>query len=649
MSYFEKTKITDGTDDLSINGSGQAQVEVAASLPAGDNNIGNVDVVSMPTTNVAQSGTWNINNVSGTVSLPTGAATSAKQDTGNTSLSSIDGKLATAKTADYDTGAGTDTVQMTGIALPASGGAVAGGTSTNPIQVSLANTGANSTAVKTDGSAVTQPISASSLPLPTGAATAAKQPALGTAGTASSDVITIQGIASMTPVKVDGSGVTQPVSGSVTVTQATGTNLHAVIDSGTVSTITNVVHVDDNSGSLTVDNGGTFAVQQTTATIPTATVMQNAATANGNGTSLNVSGYATAVLNITASVAMSGGTTINFEASVDDTTWVSIYGDPTGSLASPAVSTTTTGDWTFAVSGYKSLRARISAYSAGTITVKGYTTVASDTPLAVVSNLALNGTAVDGNSGNKSAGTVRVVLATDQPQLTNKLLVTPDANSSVNVSQVGGNSISAGNGVSGTGVQRVTIASDSTGNIATIGTSVTPGTSAAHLGKAEDAAHASGDTGVMSLGVRKATLADLSAGATDGDYEPYQVNRDGAMWVVGAAGPTGGWSVATGSIAATKTDIGTANTAGQVGGWYFYNPNASVAYVQFFNAQASAVTLGTTAPVYSLGIPATSAANIQPGMVGIAHSTAISIAVTTTRAGSTGPGSTVDYNVFYKQ
>jgi hypothetical protein len=40
-----------------------------------------------------QGGTWNITNISGTVSLPTGAATSALQTTGNTSLSSIDGKL----------------------------------------------------------------------------------------------------------------------------------------------------------------------------------------------------------------------------------------------------------------------------------------------------------------------------------------------------------------------------------------------------------------------------------------------------------------------------------------------------------------------------------------------------------------------------
>jgi hypothetical protein len=52
--------------------------------------------------------------------------------------------------------------------------------------------------------------------LPTGAATAAKQPALGTAGTASTDVLTVQGIASMTPLKTDGSATTQPVSGTVT-------------------------------------------------------------------------------------------------------------------------------------------------------------------------------------------------------------------------------------------------------------------------------------------------------------------------------------------------------------------------------------------------------------------------------------------------
>lgn len=58
--------------------------------------------------------------------------------------------------------------------------------SASPLPVTLANTGANSTAVKVDGSAVTQPVSgtfyqatqpvsAASLPLPSGAATSAKQ------------------------------------------------------------------------------------------------------------------------------------------------------------------------------------------------------------------------------------------------------------------------------------------------------------------------------------------------------------------------------------------------------------------------------------------------------------------------------------------
>src|SRR5205085_7419115 len=37
-------------------------------------------------------------------------------------------------TADYDTGAGTQNLTMFGVALPASGGAVAGGTSTNPVR-----------------------------------------------------------------------------------------------------------------------------------------------------------------------------------------------------------------------------------------------------------------------------------------------------------------------------------------------------------------------------------------------------------------------------------------------------------------------------------------------------------------------------------
>lgn len=148
----------------------------------------------------AQSGTWNISNISGTISLPTGAATSAKQPA-----------LGTAGSA------ATDVITVQGIA--------------------------SMTALKVDGSAVTQPVSAASLPLPSGAATSAKQPALGTAGTPSADVLTVQGAASMTALKVDGSAVTQPVSIAATLTvnsqavpQSSATNANSSVASTALET-----------------------------------------------------------------------------------------------------------------------------------------------------------------------------------------------------------------------------------------------------------------------------------------------------------------------------------------------------------------------------------------------------------------------------
>lgn len=63
-------------------------------LPAGTNNIGDVDIISIA------AGDNNIGNVDVVSSaLPTGASTSAKQDTGNTSLGSIDTKLSEATTS----------------------------------------------------------------------------------------------------------------------------------------------------------------------------------------------------------------------------------------------------------------------------------------------------------------------------------------------------------------------------------------------------------------------------------------------------------------------------------------------------------------------------------------------------------------------
>lgn len=59
------------------------------------------------------------------------------------------------------------------------------------------------------------------------------------------------------------------------------------------------------------------------------------------------------------------------------------------------------------------------------------------------------------------------------------------------------------------------------------------GTGATALLKAEDAAHASGDTGVMALAVRRDTAAASSG--TTGDYEPLQTDATGRLRVADSA------------------------------------------------------------------------------------------------------------------
>jgi hypothetical protein len=78
----------------------------------------------------------------------------------------------------------------------------------------------------------------------------------------------------------------------------------------------------------------------------------------------------------------------------------------------------------------------------------------------------------------------------------------------------------------GTTTSEALIPGDGTNGLSVDVTRVVPGTGATNLGKAEDAAHTSGDVGVMALGVQKTTAA---ATAADGDYSPLQVNGSGYL------------------------------------------------------------------------------------------------------------------------
>jgi hypothetical protein len=178
-------------------------------LVAGSAIIGSVgiDQTTDGTTNLVaakQSGTWNITNVSGTVSLPTGAATSANQ----TALAGLIGEVQASPTAntllDRVKALLTGTVLAAGTALIGKVG----------IDQTTDGTTNKVSAVQNGTWNVTNV--SGTVSLPTGASTAAKQPALGTAGTPSSDVITVQGIASATPITTAAAPATGAVYNGVT-------------------------------------------------------------------------------------------------------------------------------------------------------------------------------------------------------------------------------------------------------------------------------------------------------------------------------------------------------------------------------------------------------------------------------------------------
>lgn len=180
----------------------------------------------LPSVALAQPIPGNTSSVTGAVTCNAGTnlntsalATSAKQDTIISDVDEIESLLTTSNStahdiyintqniADWDDG--NDRANVNLIAGQVGVAAGSGTANANTQRVVLATDVALPTGSNTIGN-----VTVSSSALPSGAATAAKQPALGTAGTASSDVLTVQGIASMTALKVDGSAVTQPISAS---------------------------------------------------------------------------------------------------------------------------------------------------------------------------------------------------------------------------------------------------------------------------------------------------------------------------------------------------------------------------------------------------------------------------------------------------
>jgi hypothetical protein len=381
------------------------------------------------------------------------------------------------------------------------------GTSSNPVQVSVANTGANGTAMLVTGTGGTFPVTQS---LAQGSTTSGQNGALvfgavttsnpsyttaqsdplsldtagglrivgeGTAGTATGGVVTVQGVASMTPVQVSqatASNLNATVVGTGTfAVQAAQSGTWTVQPGNTANTTAwlmnvgqfggnNVVTGTGASGSgiprVTISNDSSLAanqsvnVAQVAGAAPSVTnplwvagaqaasvTMQNGATANGNGTTLAVSGYQTALVNVNCSVACSGGTTINFEGTDSTGTYFSLSATPVAGGAS-VTTATTSGQFWIPVSALTTIRARISAYSAGTITVTGTSENGINPPATVTALQAtaanLNATVVGSGTAGSAAGGVLTIQGVAS--------MTPVAS---NITQVLGSALSATNGL----------------------------------------------------------------------------------------------------------------------------------------------------------------------------------------------------------
>lgn len=228
-----------------------------------------------------------------------------------------------------------------------------------------------------------------------------------------------------------------------------------------------------------------------------------------------------------------------------------------------------------------------------------------------------------------------------------------------------------------------------------------PGVAATNLGKAEDAAHASGDTGVAVLAVRRDTAA-VGSGAdgdystlnvdaagkawitgtaleddahasgdkghvmlarrkdtpavssgTDGDYSTFDVSAEGGQWAALLATTRGGCETFR-SLDLDETEEEVKGTPGTVYGYYFANLSGAIRFLKFYDNTAAGTTVGTTTPKLTLPLPFQTS-NVAAGHITfsapVQFNTGITVAVTTgiddMDTGAPGANDVV-LNVFYK-
>lgn len=442
---------------VGINGADAptSSTQVAGENPSGDLQPLQTDAAGNLLVNIKANDLGPIHVIVDSSALPSGAATSVNQTTANSSLSSIDTKTAALGQA----------------AMAASSPVViASNQSAVPVSMAAVPTGG-----ATAANQATEIASLSSIDT--------KTPALGQALAAASTpvVLTAAQISTLTPLS------------SVTVTQATGTNLHVVVDSsglpsGAATETTQLANgvligaVNETApASDTASSGLNGRLQRIAqrltsliALFPTSLGQKTSAAslavviASDQSAVTTATTDATATGNITIqnsnpnSGVATAGSTVSLNLSGQNTISVQVTGTYTGALT-PQVTVDGTNWIALSATAVTNTNtnAQAATIASGTAGIFEISTPPS-AQFRISANASVTGTAVINIRATAVAG--RVGLDSPIPAGT-AIIGALSANQSVNTAQINGVAPTMGNGVSGTGVQRVTIASDSTGAI----------------------------------------------------------------------------------------------------------------------------------------------------------------------------------------
>jgi hypothetical protein len=588
---------------------------------------------------VTQSGTW-------TMSVQGGNSTAVK----------VDGSAA------IQLGSGVVTATTQRVTLATDGPEVTNSTAiknnTANIPAKGAATTANSTPVNI-ASDQTVPVSASSLPLPSGASTAANQT---TANSSLASIATNTGnIPALVSgrVPVDGSGVTQPVSGTVAVSNfpATQPVSGTVAVSGTVpvsgpltDTQLRASAVPVSASSLPLPSGAATAANQTTANTSLASIATNTGNipalvsgrvpVDGSGVTQPVSGTV-AISNFPATQPVSGTVAVSGTVPVSASSLPLPSGASTSALqtsgntslanldadvgnVADAVATSDTGSFSL-IALTKRLLGKFSVLTDGTAKsqiVNGANTLAID-----ASGFPTVNTPVTTASYNQT-GVIAV----------NTILVGPLSVSQFRTISIQVTSLGTSGAITGElsndnatwlsiGAQAYTTGGASANNISTTGMWLYQLTGAAYFRLRLSTATTAGTTTLYVQGSKEVYPWSLQTVSISGN--PVLGSGNNLIGLVTPNPQTtfGSFSLYHTLISAASTNAtNVKSTAGNVGSIYLTNTTASLKYLKLFNL-ATAPTVGTSTPVLNYAIPPNTSINVDT-VFGIRLGTGIAYAIT---------------------